>query len=155
MSADTPDERSKKAMEDLTKLLRASWFDEDQEEKYVPLEQDEQGIYGYKVLYRTKFAPWFVSPNRRTEWIRNEIASHISPDRGKDTYDKCGIYATKDLESLREWYLSYERQMNALNTHFGNHTKMYVVKILAWGIVVEHTKGFRTQYAKIIEVLGE
>lgn len=149
---DPDNEETKKIKEELKRIF--SLWEEIYgiEENYIPLEQDEQGVYGYKVLIHTPESPWFWSPNRyhNSEWVNRKLKAHYSP-----TCDRhFGIHATKNLEALKEWYDSY----NTGQLHFRVFSVPYtpiVVKIRVWGCVVEHTKGLRAEYAEIMEVLKD
>lgn len=128
---------------------RGDWIAE--KEKYIPLEQDEQGIYGYKTLIRVPASPWFWSPNgfHHAEWVNNCLTAHASP-YGNDNY---GIYATKSLEELQKWYEAYESELR-MGYAFTQNSSLVLskVKIRAWGAIVEHSLGFRAEHAEIVEV---
>lgn len=115
------------------------------EDDIIPLEHDENGIYGYKCLVNTPESEWLISPNRmhNSRWENNQLTAHMPPHFQNQT----GIYGTKDLESLQEWYRSYDKMDIR---YFG---RLVVVRIQVWGIIVEHTKGFRAENARIERII--
>ena len=117
----------------------------------IPIEQDENGMYGYKVLIRTLGSQWLMSPNRfhGSAWVNNKLHSHVSPTHRDNA---CGIYASKNMELLKEWWDIYQKTFDSPNLY---HVRLFAVKIRVWGIVVEHTKGLRAEYAEILEVLRD
>lgn len=119
------------------------WIMEDEE--IIPFEQDENGVYGYKCLVNTPESEWLISPNRmhNSRWENNQLTAHMPPHFQNQT----GIYGTKDLESLQEWYRSYDK---IDIRYFG---RLVVVRIQVWGIIVEHTKGFRAEHARIERII--
>lgn len=130
----------------------SSYGYEYREEQDIPLEQDENGVYGYKVLIRIRESPWFISPNRFkcSEWVDNKIQAHIPPTHRDDA---CGIYASKNMDLLKEWWDNYESYFEKRSAMFAAPVQLFAVKIRVWGVVVEHTKGLRAEYAEIIGVL--
>lgn len=118
----------------------------DMEKPDIPLEQDENGTYGYKVLLRIpREGQWLFSPTKffNGEWVENRLTAHEKPH--PNTY--AGIYATKTIEELEPWFNHYARNLTGIGI-------CVAVKIRVWGIVVEHSRGFRAEYAEIVRAYG-
>lgn len=114
-----------------------------EKEEIIPFEQDENGIYGYKCLRNIPESEWLISPMNSARWENNQLTAHMPPH----PHNQTGIYGTKNLESLREWYRSYDK---ADMRYFG---RIVVVRIQVWGIIVEHSKGFRAEHARIERII--
>lgn len=148
------DDEYKKWKENVMESLRGLpiyQFDNDIYPRYsepvIPFEQGSNGtLYGYKILSRYPNFDWLISPNMIAPnfvWINNRLSADVRPDKHPET----GIYGTKDLESLNEW-------ASTLATTFYNIShRTLTVKIAVWGVVVETTRGFRAEHAKIVKVL--
>lgn len=121
------------------------------EEQNIPIEQDENGMYGYKVLIRVPDSQWFLSPIRfhGSKWVDNKIHAHMSPTHRDEA---CGIYASKNMDLLKEWWDNYERYFEH---RFLDTLQLVAVRIRVWGVVVEHTKGLRAEYAEILEIIKD
>lgn len=113
---------------------------------------DDDGLtpIGYKVLIHVpKKTYWFLSPAFHAIWRDNRFKAHSTPD----IYDLNGIHGTKTLDDLEPWWNEYRARIPGI--YFNYDIKFVIVKIALWGVVVETEKGFRAEYAKIIEKILE
>lgn len=122
------------------------WIMEDEE--IIPLEQDENGVYGYKVLVKTG-EKWLLSPNYQRigfpcKWINDQLHAYIPPKEHNDS----GIYCTKDVRELSEWFQNYQREF------YCRQASLVIVRIQVWGTIIEHSKGLRAEYARIERIVG-
>lgn len=119
-------------------------------------ELDDDGVtpVGYKVLLHVpKETKWLLSPNLiyKGIWKDNQIRAHYTPN----AYDHAGIHGTKTFDDLEPWWNEYRARIPQIHFIRDRGIKFVIVKIALWGVVVETEKGFRAEYAKIIEKILE
>lgn len=119
-------------------------------DKYIQPETDKQGnIYGYKVLVWRMDKEHFISPLYMTAWENGELKSDKEPS---DLYTH-GIYFMKRVyDAELETYVSMSRDRYIVQ---GKEPYVFIVRCVLSGVIVEGERGFRSEYAKITEVLRD
>lgn len=153
------EEEWKKMLDNLRNIPIMKWDSADEE--FPEFELDDDGVtpVGYKVLVHIpKETDWLLSPNLiyNSVWMNNQLKAHSTPN----IYDFNGIHGTKTFDDLEPWWNEYRGKIP--RTYFihspyihSPYIKFVIVKIALWGVVVETEKGFRAEYAKIIEKILE
>jgi hypothetical protein len=138
-------------------------------EKSLPSDTIVTAVEGYRIWYVPIERPWLHSwamcqhdwkPLQRVEAV---CLSHLTcascrfedPTHNVEETCDAGVYAFKTKEQAQDEYLNYLEDMVSqtdLASMEGIHVpdcrdRIAFGKVYLWGKVLEHTKGFRAQYA--------
>lgn len=108
-------------------------------------ETDEEGnIYGYKVLIWDAGEMMFMSPVYLAYWDRN---GELTADKNPGRSESHGIYFLKssgDLE-LEGYYRQAEYRVAVCRAN----SRVFTVRCMLFGTIIEAERGFRVEHAKI------
>lgn len=156
------EEEWKKMLDNLRNIPAMKWDWDLGKVDATEFELDEDGItpLGYKVLvYIPNLCPWYISPNfiesikwgNRGVWENHKIRAHFTPNLSGPE----GIHGTKTLKDLEPWWVKYVDDIRPQFRYTPYKPTFVVFKIALWGVIVETEKGFRAEYAKIVEKILE
>lgn len=109
------------------------------------VETDEEGnIYGYKVLIWDAGKMLFLSPVYPAYWDRN---GELTADKNPGRTQSHGIYFLKSYSDYE--LVSYYRQAEYRAAGYRANSRVFTVRCMLFGTIVEAERGFRVEHAKI------
>jgi len=113
------------------------------------VETDEEGnIYGYKVLIWNAGKMMFMSPVYPAYWGRD---GELTADKNPARTESHGIYFLKSGGDPE--LVGYYRHSEYQSMQYGSTSKVFTVRCMLFGTIVEAERGFRVEHAKIEGVL--